>query len=64
MENRASVERRAEQIKKQELSDPKINEKSVKMASKQSSVPRVSIIIDKGKDYEKRREESLKKRNT
>jgi hypothetical protein len=34
------------------------------MASKQSSVPRVSIIIDKGKEYEKRREESLKKRNT
>lgn len=53
---RASLEKRIKVFQSTEVSDPKINARSEKIvAGKEGSVPRLTSIIDKGREYQRRK---------
>jgi len=59
LESRASQELRVASLKRQELSDPKVLPRSERLAAGKG--PRVPAILDKGREYERKRTERTEK---
>lgn len=54
-QSKANLEQIAKEMKATEVSNPKINPKSEKIAMRKSSGPRVDQIINKGLEYQKKK---------
>lgn len=61
-EAQASLERRIKEAKASELFDSKINARSEKLVGRDSSIPRVQMIIQKGHEYEQRKFERFEEK--